>query len=390
MQIFKPFFGPKDEWDALLRTGKPLRIKFGIDPTNADLHLGHTAPLRVLRRLQQQGHHVILIIGTATARLGDPTGRDLARTGLTEEQVGANARSYLAQIGKFIDLDKAEVQHNHMWFDRWGINEFIALMGTTTVQRLTDRDDFQNRFVAGKPVHAQEIVYPLMQAWDSVAVHADAELGGTDQLFNLMLGRDLMEKKGLKPQCYITVPLLTGLDGVKKMGKTAGNYVALDTPPAEMYAQIMSIPDESLDLWTDLLTGWETDDKPFPAMKDPDDPFVWKKALAQDIVGQHHSPEAAVNARNTWDNRFSLRKDPDVIEEVTLDEAPSNVIQLLRQLGWANSNGEARRFILPSSCVSLGERSNKVTDPNHEVTVPPEGLVVRAGNRRIARVRLKT
>src|SRR2546421_8395 len=231
---------PEDELRKKLAAGRPLRVKLGIDPTGFDVHLGHTVVLRKLRQFQDLGHQVVLIIGTATAAVGDPSGRDKSREGLTPEQIERNAGTYLTQIAKVIDVSRAEVVRNGDWFKRFGFPEMLRLLGHITMQRMLERDEFTKRVKEGTPIYLHECLYPLMQGHDSVEVRADVELGGTEQLFNLMVGRDLQRDAGQEPQVCLTMPILRGLDGVKKMGKSLGNYVGVAEPPYEMHAKTMS------------------------------------------------------------------------------------------------------------------------------------------------------
>src|SRR5438876_4177368 len=235
-------------------SGKPLRIKLGIDPTGFDVHLGHTVVLRKLRQFQDLGHQVVLIIGTATAAVGDPSGRDKSREALTTAQIDKNAQTYLTQIAKVIDVSKAEVRPNGDWFAKFGFADMLKLLGHMTMQRMLERDDFTKRLKKETPIHLHECLYPLMQGHDSVEIRADVELGGTEQLFNLMVGRDLQRAAGQEPQICLTMPILRGLDGVKKMGKSLGNYVGVGEPANEQFAKVMSIPDVLMEEWFTLLT----------------------------------------------------------------------------------------------------------------------------------------
>src|SRR5579883_2053632 len=244
----------KKKLERSRETGKPLRVKYGIDPTGFDVHLGHTVPLRKLRQFQGLGHKAVLIIGTATAAVGDPSGRDASRQGLTPEQIERNAQTYLTQIAKVIDVTRAEVRPNGEWFSRFGFAEMLRLLGQTTVQRMIERDNFTNRIKAGTPIYLHECLYPLMQGHDSVEIRADVELGGSEQLFNLMVGRDLQRAAGQEPQVCLTLPILCGLDGVRRMGKSLGNYVGVGDSAYDQFAKTMSIPDTLLRQWFELLT----------------------------------------------------------------------------------------------------------------------------------------
>ena len=250
---------PADEFlrklDRSISLNKPLRVKYGIDPTGIDVHLGHTVPLRKLKLFQDLGHQAVLIIGNYTALVGDPSGRDQARQRLTEEQVAKNALDYLVQVGKVIDLSKTEVRYNGEWFSKYRFLDVLSLAGTTTIQRMLERDDFTKRYKAGTPIYLHECLYPLMQGHDSVEVRADVELGGSEQLFSLMAARDLQKNAGQEPQVCITLPILRGLDGIKRMGKSLGNYVGVGDSSYDQFAKIMSIPDELMKEWFALLTN---------------------------------------------------------------------------------------------------------------------------------------
>src|SRR5271155_3181360 len=266
-------------------TGKPLRVKYGIDPTGIDVHLGHTVPLRKLRLFQELGHQAVLIIGNYTALVGDPSGRDQTRARLTQEQVEANAKDYLKQVSKVIDIAKTEVTYNGDWFKRFQFLDVLSLTSKITMQRMLERDDFTKRIKAGKPIYLHECLYPLMQGHDSVEIRSDVELGGTEQLFSLMVGRQLQSDAGQEPQICLTLPILCGLDGVRRMGKSLGNYIGVGEPAYEQFAKVMSIPDDLMRSWFELLT-----DRP----KEEIDrllaghPMEAKKTLGRDIVTFYH------------------------------------------------------------------------------------------------------
>ncbi|HJZ57863.1 MAG TPA: tyrosine--tRNA ligase, partial [Gemmataceae bacterium] len=330
-------------------TGKPLRAKLGIDPTGFDVHLGHTVVLRKLRQFQDLGHTVVLIIGTATARVGDPSGRDESRKSLTPEQIDKNAQTYLTQIAKVIDVGKAEVRPNGEWFDRFGFAQMLRLLGSTTVQRMLERDDFDKRIKAGAPIYLHECLYPLMQGHDSVEIRADVELGGTEQLYNLMVGRDLQRDAGQEPQICLTMPILRGTDGEKKMGKTAGNYIGLNEPAKEQFGKTMRIPDALLREWFTLLT-----DRPDAEIEQivGGHPNEAKKLLASDIVTAYYGREAAAEVLADWNKQFSGggKQDPDHIDEVTIPAAKLKdgamlAVDLIAETKLAASKGEARRKI---------------------------------------------
>jgi tyrosyl-tRNA synthetase len=371
-----------------VRTGKPLRVKYGIDPTGIDVHLGHTVALRKLRLFQELGHQAVLIIGNYTALVGDPSGRDQTRARLTPEQVEANAKDYLLQVSKVIDIKTAEVTHNGDWFSKMTFLDVAALTAKTTVQRMLERDDFTKRFRAepSTPIYLLECLYPLMQGQDSVEVRADVELGGSEQLFNLMMGRKLQEEAGQEPQVCLTVPILRGLDGVRRMGKSLGNYVGVGEPAKEQFAKTMSIPDALMPEWFTLLTDRGKDEIEQLIER----PMEAKKTLGRDIVGSYYGADAAAQAQAEWEKQFSQRQDPTEIAEVqmaasSLTDGKITVAKLLVLLNLAKSNKEAGRHVQGGG-VTIGPDREKATDPNQVVTVT-EGLVVRFG-RRIVRVRL--
>jgi tyrosyl-tRNA synthetase len=378
-------------------TGKPLRVKLGIDPTGFDVHLGHTVVLRKLRQFQDLGHQVVLIIGTATAAVGDPSGRDKSREGLTPEQIERNADTYLTQIGKVIDVSRAEVVRNGDWFNRFGFAEMLRLLGHITVQRMLERDDFEKRIKEGTPIYLHECLYALMQGHDSVEVRADIELGGTEQLFNLMVGRDLQRSAGQEPQICVTVPILRGLDGVQKMGKSLGNYIGVGEPANVQFQKVMSIPDELMSEWFQLLTDRPLEDIRKLTGDDVESgqtiihPMEAKKTLARDIVTSYHGKDGAVAAQAEWIKQFSQKKDPD---EVQVADVPSSelvhgkigIVKLLVLIELAKSNNEARQKVTEGA-VTIGPDRSKVTDPKAMIPVG-EGLVIRLGSRHIRRLHI--
>jgi tyrosyl-tRNA synthetase len=387
---------PEDELRKKLersaRTGKPLRVKYGIDPTGIDVHLGHTVPLRKLRLFQDLGHQAVLILGNYTALVGDPSGRDQTRASLTQEQVEKNAEDYLRQVSKVIDISTTEVRRNGDWFARFNFLDVMRLMGKITVQRMLERDDFTKRVKSGTPISLHECLYPLMQGHDSVEISADLELGGSEQLFNLMVGRNLQTDAGQEPQICITLPILCGLDGVRRMGKSLGNYIGVGEPSQAQFDKTMSIPDSLMSQWFMLLTDRSQDD--IDGLLDPKQthPMEAKKTLGRDVVRSYHGGAAAEAACQEWVRRFSQRQDPTEIPEVDIAaaEAPGGQMGIARLLvlaGLATSNNEARRSV-EGGGVTIGDDRQKVTDPKANVTVT-DGLVVRVGKRKVVRVRLR-
>jgi tyrosyl-tRNA synthetase len=369
-----------------VHTGKPLRVKYGIDPTGIDVHLGHTVPLRKLRVFQELGHQAVLIIGNYTALVGDPSGRDETRTRLTPEKVEANACDYLKQVSKVIDITKTEVTYNGDWFKKFAFLDVLALTSKITMQRMLERDDFTKRIKEGKPISLHECLYPLMQGHDSVEIRADIELGGSEQLFSLMVGRDLQRDAGQEPQICLTLPILKGTDGVRRMGKSLGNYVGVGEPAYEQFAKTMSIPDDIMREWFELLTDRATED----IDRLLSNPMQAKKTLGTDIVSFYYGKEAGTRARTEWEHRVSGGGDPEEIPEVgipaaELKDGALGICKLVALLGMARSNNEARRSV-EQGAVTIGPDKQKITDPKANVTVSP-GLIVRNG-RKIARVRL--
>lgn len=378
----------RDDLERKLNSGRPLRVKYGIDPTGFDVHLGHTVPLRKLRQFQDLGHIAVLIIGKATALVGDPSGRDESRKALDEAQIAKNALSYLEQISKVIDVSKAEVVGNDQWFSKWSFGDVLKLLGKTTVQRLLERDDFSKRFRQTQtPIYLHECLYPLMQGWDSVEIRADVELGGTEQLFNLMVGRDLQRDAGQEPQVCLTMPILRGTDGVKKMGKTAGNYIGLAEPPKEQFGKTMRIPDELMREWFELLTDFEAAKIDSLLHGKPNEA---KKALGAEIVRQYHGDAAAAQCLADWKRQFEDKGDPDDMPEAVIpaSEFSDGTIaanKLLVLAGLCRSLSEARQKIAEGA-FNYGPERAKPADFKDTVAVA-DGLVLRLG-RKVLRLRV--
>jgi len=403
-------FAPADEQLAILRrgvdaitpeadfaaklarsvaTGTPLRVKYGIDPTGIDVHLGHTVPLRKLRQFQDLGHTAVVIIGNYTAMVGDPSGRDEARAGLTVEQVEANARDYLAQVGKIIDLSRAEVHHNGDWFARWTFLDVLDLTRKMTLGQISAREDFSKRIAEKKPVYLHECLYPLMQGWDSVEVKSDVELGGTEQLFSLLVARDLQQGQGLPGQVAITMPILVGTDGVRKMGKSLANYIGVAEAPDDQFGKVMSLPDGPMRQYFTLLTDLpiaEVD----ALLGEGVNPRDAKEVLGKAVVAQYHGAEAAGGAAEAF-RRRAKKLDPDVIPEKTVEAAvsgggPIPLARLMVELGLESSISNSRRAIEQGG-VTIGPDRAIVTDPKATIELV-DGLIVRSGKRRIVKVRL--
>jgi tyrosyl-tRNA synthetase len=374
--------------DRSCRENRPLRVKYGIDPTGIDVHLGHTVPLRKLRQFQELGHTAVIIIGNYTALVGDPSGRDETRSKLTQEQVEANALDYLTQVGRLIDLRKAEVHKNGDWFSRWSFLNVLDLTRKMTIGQMTAREDFAKRIAAEKPVYLHECLYPLMQGWDSVEIKADVELGGTEQLFSLLVARDLQQSQEQEPQVAMTMPILVGTDGTRRMGKSLGNYIGVAEGAESQFGKIMSIPDEPMRQYFTLLTELpltEVERLLGPGVN----PRDAKEALGKAIVAQYHGAEAAERAAAEFRHRASGR-DPDEISIVTLAAAKLDAegripaFILLKELGLESSTSNARR-VIEQGGVTIGPDREGIADPKALVTVN-DGLIVRVGKRKIVRV----
>ncbi len=336
-----------------LKRGKPLNIKLGVDPTAPDIHLGHAVPLRKLRQFQDLGHHVTLIIGDGTALIGDPSGRNSTRPQLTSDQIKVNAQTYVDQAFKILDPEKTTLRYNSEWILALNMESLLKLTAQFTVARILERDDFHNRYANNLPISLHEFLYPVMQAYDSVVIEADVELGGTDQLFNLLAGRELMEKMDMEPQVCLTLPLLEGTDGVKKMSKSYGNYVGLTDEPSDMFGKIMSIPDELMVKYYRLASTVPVDeiDKIEAGLAaDELHPNKVKRALARNIVAAYYDEDAATAAEEQFDLVFKRHDVPDDVPEFAADLTPNEdglvyVAKLLHDAGMAQSVGEARRLI---------------------------------------------
>jgi tyrosyl-tRNA synthetase len=383
---------PAQELEQKLALGRPLRVKLGIDPSRPDLHLGHAVVLRTLRRFQDLGHTAVLIIGDFTGLVGDPSGQSETRPMLTPEEMEANARSYFEQAGLVIDMSSAEVRHNSEWLGELSMLDVLGLTSKYTVARMLERDDFAARYREGKPVSVVEFLYPLMQAYDSVAIQADVELGGTDQTFNLLVGRDIQQAYGLEPQVVFTLPLLEGTDGVRKMSKSFDNYVGLTDPPEEMFGKLMRVPDELIAKYLRLATDVPPAEVALVEAGLGDGsvhPNDAKRRMAREVVRLYHGDAAAPAAEERFDLQFKRHETPDDVPEHELPEAALrdggvSLAHLLAAVGLASSNSEARRLIDGGGVKVDGE---PVADP--EAVLPVEavrGRIVQVGRRRFARI----
>lgn len=364
------------------KSGQPLRIKLGLDPTAPDLHLGHTVVLNKMRQLQDLGHTVIFLIGDFTSMIGDPSGRNATRPPLTREQIELNAQTYFKQASLVLDESKTEIRYNSEWCDPLGARGMIQLASKYTVARMMERDDFTKRFKAGTPISVHEFLYPLMQGYDSVALKADLELGGTDQKFNLLVGRELQKDYGQEPQCILTMPLLEGLDGVEKMSKSKNNYIAITEPANTMFAKVMSISDEMMWRYYDLLSFSSLAQIASykQAVKEGQNPRDIKVALAQEIVTRFHSAQAATDALADFVNR-SKGGIPDDIPEISLTGAPMGIAQLLKQANLCASTSEAMRMVDQG-----GVRIDGAVISDKALQVAAGSFVLQVGKRKFAKI----
>lgn len=368
-------------------TGKPLTVKTGFDPSSPDLHLGHSVLIRKMRHFQEMGHRVVFLIGGFTAMIGDPTGKKVARPQLSREQVDANARTYQEQVFRILDRDATVIENNADWLGALGSEGLVRLAGSYTLARMMERDDFRTRFAEHQPIHIHELLYPLVQGYDSVALEADVELGGHDQIFNLLVGRDLMKERSLEPQVVLTVPLLVGTDGSEKMSKSLGNAIAFEDPAQDFFGKTMSIPDELMWDWYLLLTDLpqaELAAKKAAVADGSLHPKAAKKALAHLLTAAFHGDAAATEADAEFERVFAGGGEPDDVAEVTV-EAGFPLFKLLVAAGLASSNNEARRLV-QQGAVSIDD--DKVSDPFAELAGRAEPYRFKVGKRRFARVRM--
>ena len=379
----------QDELEQKLASGRPLRIKAGFDPTAPDLHLGHTVLINKLRQFQELGHQVLFLIGDFTGMIGDPTGKSVTRQPLTREQVIANAASYQEQVFKILDPARTEVVFNSSWMDQLGAADMIRLAGQYTVARMLERDDFSKRFQGEQPIAIHEFLYPLVQGYDSVALRADVELGGTDQKFNLLMGRTLQKHYGQSPQVCLMMPILEGLDGVQKMSKSLGNYVGVNDAPGEMYRKLMSMPDALLWRYFELLSG--LDMAAIHSMRAEAeasaDPRPAKRAFAEEMVARFHGAAAAARAPHAAGNQIALGEIPVDLPEIEVDAAGALSLSLLQVLKLAGlvQNGKAAKDVLARGAVYV---DGQPADPALTLA-RGQSAVVQAGKKRIARVRVR-
>lgn len=383
---------PEEALRKKLAKGEPLTIKLGVDPTSPDLHLGHAVPLRKMRQFQDLGHNVTLIIGNGTALIGDPSGKNSTRPQLSQEEVEANARTYVTQAMKILDPAKTTVVHNGDWLLPLDLKGLLELCSNFTVARILERDDFTNRYKGGTPIALHEFLYPVMQAYDSVMIDADVEMGGTDQLFNLLAGRELMEKRGMEPQVALTMPLLVGTDGHLKMSKSYGNYVGLTDEPADMFGKIMSIPDELVPMYWRLASTASVDEMDaidVAFAEGTADPYASKRELAKNICDLYHGEGAGDEAERAFDRVYKEHKLSEDVEERAVDLAPGEdglvyVPRVLKEAGLAPSAGEGRRLI-DGGGVRIDDDALAPKAYNVEAE-RLAGHILRVGKRKAARI----
>ncbi|MBL4694483.1 tyrosine--tRNA ligase [Candidatus Gracilibacteria bacterium] len=374
----------KDELEKKLAAGDKLRIYLGIDPTGSDLTIGHAVPLRKLKQFQDLGHQVILLFGTFTARIGDPTGKNEMRVPLTPEQIEENMKTYLEQAGKVLNIDKVEVVKNGDWLDKMSFADVLKLAGTFTVSQMLQRDMYQDRIKQNKEINLTEFMYPLMQGYDPIPIKADIQIGGTDQLFNLMAGRKIMEAYGVKPQHVITVQILEGLDGVEKMSKSLNNYIAIFDTAKEMYGKTMSIPDNMITRYFELATDVETSaiSEIAQSIEKGDNPRDHKMHLAREIIALYHDKAAADQAEKEFIEIFANKGIPDEIEVREMPENKYNIVDLVAETELSTSKSEARRLVQGGGVRIDGE---KVPDITSEIDISEEKLL-QVGKRKFLKV----
>ena len=381
---------PKGGLVAKLALGRPLRVKLGFDPTKPDLHLGHAVVLNALRRFQDAGHQVVVIIGDFTARIGDPTGKEATRPPLTAEDVKSHAETYLQQLGKIIDLTRAEIRTNSTWLEPMGLTEVIQLCAQATVAQMLARENFAKRYERQDPIALHEFLYPLLQGYDSVAIQADIELGGTDQTFNLLMGRELQSARGQAPQVVMTFPILEGLDGVQKMSKSLGNTIELTDTPADMYGKTMSIPDALLQSWWRLASGLPAADielRLAALVAGQIHPRDSKMALARAIVTRYHDAESATAAEDGFIRQFQQRELPPDMPEVRIAASERPLANLLVEAGLAASASEARRLVTQGGVKRHdGPDAVVLKDALAPIMLGAEPVVLQVGKRRFAKV----
>jgi len=381
---------PEDELvkkiEKSIKSGKPLNIKLGCDPSRPDLHLGHSVVLRKLAQFQQLGHQAILIIGDFTGMIGDPSGRNSTRPPLTLEQTRINGQSYFQQASKILDKDKTKIVYNSNWLSKMTFEDVIKLASKYTVARMLERDDFTKRYKAGEPISIHEFLYPLAQAMDSVAIQSDVELGGTDQKFNLLVGRDIQREYGVEPQVILTMPLLVGTDGIEKMSKSYDNYIGISDPPEQIFGRTLSIPDQLIYTYFELAT--DVSNERLKQIKtelqdDKTNPRDLKRELARTLVAMYYDEAAAIKAQEEFDKIFIKKEIPDEIEEFIIDEnKETNILDLLILVNFASSKGEAKRLVQQGG-VSIDGK--KVLDVHQKIKIE-SGMILKLGKRKFLKL----
>ena len=371
-----------------LKEGKQLNIKLGCDPSRPDLHIGHSVVLRKLSQFQSLGHQAILIIGDFTGMIGDPSGRNVTRPALSLEETRTNGQSYLEQASKILNKEKTKIVYNSEWLGKMSFEDVIKLSSKYTVARMIERDDFTKRYKAGEPISVHEFLYPLAQAMDSVAIKSDVELGGTDQKFNLLVGRDIQREFGLEPQVILTMPLIIGTDGVEKMSKSYNNYIGISEPPKEIYGKTLSIPDNLIYNYYELATDISNEelkeirtrlnDKEF-------NPRDLKRKLARTLVSMYHNPQAAAEAEEEFDKIFIKKEIPDDMPEYKFNDGTSeiSILDLLTIVNFASSKGEARRLVMQGGVSLNGEKADDIT----AVVKLPKELILKVGKRKFIKIK---
>lgn len=369
------------------KAGRQLRIKLGLDPTSPDIHLGHTVVLRKMRQFQDLGHRAVLIIGDYTARIGDPSGQDATRPMLSPQQIEANAKTYFDQAGKVLDTseDKLEVEYNSRWLEKFNLMDVLHLVSKKTVAQMLQRDSFKKRFRAEEDIFIHEFLYPLMQGYDSVVVKSDVELGGTDQTFNNLIGRDIQRAYGQPPQVVITMPILVGLDGKEKMSKSKGNYIGVTDQPNDMFGKVMSISDDMMENYFTLLTNLPAEQISELVNPGKAHPKESKVLLGKSIVTDFYGRETADRAAAEFDKVFAQGQLPDEIPVVKIPAEPIMASKLLLHCRLVSSGGEAKRMIKQGGCTI---DSRKISDPNEQIT-PTDDMVIQVGKRKFAKLKVK-
>jgi tyrosyl-tRNA synthetase len=384
---------PEDELvkklDKSLKEGKPLNIKLGCDPSRPDLHIGHSVVLRKLEQFQSLGHQAILIVGDFTGMIGDPSGRNATRPALGLKETRANGESYFNQATKILERTKTKMVYNSEWLSKMSFEDVIKLSSKYTVARMIERDDFEKRFKAGEPISIHEFLYPLAQAMDSVAIKSDVELGGTDQKFNLLVGRDIQREFGVEPQCILTMPLIVGTDGVEKMSKSYDNYIGISDSPKEMYGRTLSIPDDIIYLYYELATDTPVEEL-VEIKQQLDDtkvnPRDIKRKLARTFIAMYHNKDEAINAEKEFDKVFIKKEIPDDIPEIKLSDKELSILDLILKVKFAPSKGEAKRLVTQGGVTIDGRKVSSVSD-----TISlTDGMVLKVGKRNFVKLITKS